>query len=97
MLSWKNKKDNKKRYKFLQAEKKRLILKFCLQRKLQSKTRIQLSIRHYKLKGKQTIIQNRCLQSSNSRSVYRQYKLSRMFLKNNAHKGFLPGLIKYNW
>jgi small subunit ribosomal protein S14 len=97
MLSWKNKKDNKKRYKFLQGEKKRLILKFCLQRRFKSSTRIQLSIRNYKLKGTKTIVQNRCLVSSNSRSVYRQYKLSRMFLKNYAHKGFLPGLIKYNW
>jgi small subunit ribosomal protein S14 len=97
MLFWKNKKDNKKRYKFLQAEKKRLILKFCLQRKLKASTRVQLSIRYYNLKGKQTVIQNRCLQSSNAHSVYRQYKLSRMFLKNYAHKGLLPGVIKYNW
>lgn len=42
-------------------------------------------------------IKNKCLISGRNRSVYKKFKLSRMFLKNLGVSGFINGLRKSSW
>ncbi len=40
---------------------------------------------------------SRCLQCGRPRSVYRKFGLCRICLRENAHKGLVPGLTKASW
>lgn len=42
-------------------------------------------------------IKNKCLISGRNRSVYKKFRLSRMFLKNLGVAGFINGLKKSSW
>jgi small subunit ribosomal protein S14 len=39
----------------------------------------------------------RCQACGRPRSVYRKFKLCRICLRDFAHKGLVPGLIKASW
>jgi small subunit ribosomal protein S14 len=39
----------------------------------------------------------RCQQCGRSRSVYRRFKLCRICLRNLAHQGLVPGVVKASW
>lgn len=53
----------------------------------------------YLLKKKQstTFIKNRCVFTGRSRAVLKQFRLSRMPLKNLILHGFISGVTKYSW
>jgi ribosomal protein S14 len=42
-------------------------------------------------------IKNKCLISGRNRSVYKKFKLNRMFIKNLGVSGFINGLKKSSW
>ena len=44
-----------------------------------------------------TRIRNRCQLSGRSRSYYRNFRLSRHFLRDFASQSLLPGVIKSSW
>ena len=58
-----------------------------LQENLQKLPRNSLSIR----------IKNRCWKTSRSRGYYRDFGLSRHVVREMAHEGILPGVIKASW
>ena len=58
-----------------------------LQKKLQQLPRNSLQIR----------IKNRCWKTGRSRGYYRDFGLSRHVVREMAHEGMLPGVIKASW
>ena len=42
-------------------------------------------------------VRNRCQITGRSRSVYRRFGISRITLREYAHKGLLPGVRKASW
>ena len=60
---------------------------FFIQKMLQKLPNNSLSIR----------LKNRCWKTSNGRSYYRDFGLSRHVLREMAHKCLIPGLIKASW
>ena len=42
-------------------------------------------------------VRNRCLLTRRSRGVYRQFRLSRMCIRELANSGVLPGVSKSSW
>jgi ribosomal protein S14 len=42
-------------------------------------------------------IKNKCLISGRNRSVYKKFRLNRMFIKNLGVSGFINGLRKSSW
>ena len=44
-----------------------------------------------------TKIKNRCLLTNRARSVYRKFKMSRIFFKEYALRGDLMGVKKASW
>lgn len=42
-------------------------------------------------------VRNRCQVTGRGRGVYRKYMVSRIVLREFAHKGLLPGLRKSSW
>ena len=47
--------------------------------------------------GTKTRIRNRCWKTGRSRAFYRNFGLSRHVLREMAHEGLLPGVIKSSW
>ncbi|GAB4215758.1 MAG: 30S ribosomal protein S14 [Synechococcales cyanobacterium] len=60
---------------------------FELQAKLQSLPRNSSPTRH----------RNRCSMTGRSRGYYRDFGLSRNCLREMAHQGLLPGVVKSSW
>jgi small subunit ribosomal protein S14 len=58
-----------------------------LQKKLQRLPRNSMPIR----------IKNRCWKTGRSRGYYRDFGLSRHVVREMAHEGMLPGVIKASW
>jgi ribosomal protein S14 len=93
-------KDRKNRIHFSKKEKKRLILKYILDHsnKLIMNQRKKISFQLFLFKNcSKTKLQNRCLLTGRKRSVYRDFRLSRIKLKEMSNKGMISGLKKYNW
>ena len=44
-----------------------------------------------------TQVRNRCVLTNRSRGVYKQFKLSRICIRNLAAAGLLPGVTKSSW
>jgi small subunit ribosomal protein S14 len=44
-----------------------------------------------------TRLHNRCTQTGRPRGYYRYFGLSRIRLREMAHEGFLPGVVKASW
>jgi len=42
-------------------------------------------------------VRNRCEQSGRARSFYREFKLSRIALRDLAANGQIPGMVKSSW
>ena len=98
-----NTKDFKKRYLSAQQE---LQLKFL--RYLIFNQKLDLSLQALRLKafilyvelGRKksfTQLNNRCRVSGRSKSVYKKYGVSRLFLKKYIHQGLVAGIIKAAW
>lgn len=47
--------------------------------------------------GCRTRVRNRCQVTGRSRGVYRKFMLSRIKLREFAHRGLMPGVTKASW
>lgn len=47
--------------------------------------------------GARVRVLNRCLISGRPKSVYRKFRVSRIVLRELAHKGMVPGMRKASW
>jgi ribosomal protein S14 len=90
-------KDKNRRSFYFFLEKKKIILNYIINNlKLSKDIREQAYIQLRNISSVSTItkIKNRCVLSNRSRSVYRKFKLSRIFLKKYALQGLLMGMQK---
>lgn len=94
------KKNINQRISFQNFEKKRLILKIIsknLYIKKNQRWLIQQKFLQFKNKTSVTQIKNRCILTGRSRSIYRNFKISRIQLRNLTANGLLPGVSKKIW
>lgn len=92
-------KEKRKRRNFQKNEQRKKILYFLLQQKgISPENRSRLSEQLFKYRQKKQVsfvsLNNFCMQTSNTHSVYKQFSLSRWALKDQFHRGFLTGLRK---
>ena len=90
-------KDKNRRNLFLKLEKKRIVLNYIINNlTLSPEIRYFAYLRLRNLSNISTItkIKNRCVFSNRARSIYRKFKLSRIFLKKYALEGDIMGIKK---
>nr|YP_009139339.1 ribosomal protein S14 [Lepidodinium chlorophorum]BAR72313.1 ribosomal protein S14 [Lepidodinium chlorophorum] len=77
------------RCKYIEAFNKRNILieRYKINRELQKLTRFRT----------QTCINNRCQMSGRSRGYYRNFGLSRHFVRELVNQNIIPGITKSSW
>ena len=95
-----NKQDKKKRLNFVKFEEKYNLIKNIKNgEKLKAGLRWTFSSKVNKKmwKNSKTQINNRCVLSGRSRSIYRFARISRLFLRENEYISSLPGLQKSYW
>lgn len=95
-----NLKDAKKRVHFARIEEKRLMLRALLKdRSLSLDIRFEVSLELNALPrhSARTKINNRCVRTGRAKSVYRQFKMSRICVRELMAMGALPGLKKASW
>lgn len=89
----------KRQKSVLKYEKRRQLLK--KQIKLASTLREKLILHRQlqKLPRNSSVVRlhNRCMITGRSRGYYRDFGLSRNTLREMAHQGLLPGVIKSSW
>nr|QGP70645.1 ribosomal protein S14 [Tetraselmis sp. CCMP 881] len=91
--------DSKKRNLFLKDELKVLILKTLSQDlSLPKAVRIKAQLQLVKKKqASKTRIRNRCFLSNRGKSIYKQFGISRILIRDLGHQGLIPGLSKDSW
>lgn len=95
---------------FLQRELKRseLIIQYAPKRRhfktqrdvstsLRTKLEFQFALQKLPRNSSPIRQRNRCKVTGRPRGYYRDFGLSRHVLREYAHKGFLPGLVKSSW
>jgi len=95
-----NLKDAKKRAHFARIEETRLMLRALLKdRSLPQSIRFHMSMELNALprQSARTKINNRCVRTGRAKGVYRQFKMSRICLRELMSMGALPGLKKASW
>ncbi len=93
-------KDKNRRNIFLLLEKKKIVLNHIINNlNLSWDTRnfAYLQLNNISKISTITKIKNRCVFSNRSRSIYRKFKLSRIFLKKYALQGLIMGVKKASW
>lgn len=93
-------KDKKKRDLFKRYEIKRKYLKYVVSNDRVTKhIRINAMLQLNKLprSSARVRIRNRCVITGRSKSIYRTFRMSRLSLRNFAHNGLLPGILKSSW
>jgi len=93
-------KDFNRRNIFLLLELERIILKYILTNfKLPLDIRLNayINFKNVSILSTITKIKNRCVLTNRSRSVYRKFKMSRIFFKKLALDGLLIGVKKASW
>ena len=94
------KKDIKLRKLFKKNELKRLYLKaLTVNQNLPNNLRFkaQMDLSNLAKNSSKNRINNRCMVTGRPKSVYKQFKLSRITLKELALNGDIPGLKKISW
>jgi small subunit ribosomal protein S14 len=63
------------------------------------RSKMELHIRLQKLPrdSSKTRLRNRCWKTGRGRSVFRDFGLCRIVVRDMANQGFLPGVIKSSW
>jgi len=92
--------DKKRRYLFNKFEKKRLeLLKIIHNKALPQNIRWQATQKLFSLPkdSSKTRVRNRCVLTGRGRAIYRQFRLSRIMLRDLGSKGYIPGLRKSSW
>jgi succinate dehydrogenase (ubiquinone) iron-sulfur subunit len=93
-------KDKNRRFSFLYIEKKKIVLQYIFNNlNLPVTIREKAYIQYIKLVQFNSItkIKNRCLLTNRARSIYRRFKMSRIFFKEYALRGDLMGVKKASW
>jgi small subunit ribosomal protein S14 len=62
-----------------------------------ARVEIHRQIQQLPRNSSQTRIRNRCWLTGRPRSYYRDFGLCRNMLREMAHKGLLPGVVKSSW
>ncbi len=63
----------------------------------QEKVAIHRQIQQLPRNSSRTRLHNRCWMTGRPRGYYRDFGLSRHVLREMAHKGLLPGVVKSSW
>lgn len=95
-----NLKDANKRIHFARVEETRVMLRALIKdRSLPQHIRFDMSMELNALPRHSTRskIHNRCVRTGRAKSVYRQFKMSRICLRELMAYGALPGLKKASW
>lgn len=57
----------------------------------------RVKLHSLKRNGAPTRVRNRCQFTGRSRGVLRKFMISRIVMREMAHKGLIPGIIKSSW
>jgi small subunit ribosomal protein S14 len=90
----------KKRQKLVEkyAQKRQdLLEQFAAAETQQEKIEIHRKIQQLPRNSAPTRIRNRCWLTGRPRGYYRDFGLSRHVLREMAHEGLLPGVVKSSW
>ncbi|XGV95031.1 MAG: 30S ribosomal protein S14 [Leptolyngbya sp. BL-A-14] len=80
------------------AEKRAdLLEQFASATSQQQKLAIHRQIQQLPRNSAPTRVRNRCWVTGRSRGFYRDFGLSRHVLREMAHQGLLPGVVKSSW
>ena len=93
-------KDLVRRRFFRTIEKKRSFFKFMQQNlslSFKSRKRYSEILHFYPVNSSISRIRNRCVLTGRGRSIYRDFRLSRMQLRHMASFGLLMGVKKSSW
>jgi small subunit ribosomal protein S14 len=63
----------------------------------QERFELQLQLQQLPLNSAPTRLRNRCWMTGRPRGFYRDFGLSRHVLREMAHQGLLPGVVKSSW
>nr|YP_009118094.1 ribosomal protein S14 [Malawimonas californiana]AJF22886.1 ribosomal protein S14 [Malawimonas californiana] len=93
-------KDNKKRVMFNKLEYKRRCLKSIIHSSLLSdniKIKAMYSLNKLSRSSSIVRVHNRCVLSGRPKSIYSDFKVSRIMLRELALNGLMPGIVKSSW
>jgi small subunit ribosomal protein S14 len=93
-------KDKTKRAFVQKEETKRLALKYRVRDKRSTGRKRWLAgaeLTRLNRKGSKVRVTNRCILTGRSKSVHRQFKISRIALRNLASMGLISGVRKSSW
>ena len=93
-------KDKKRRYLTAKFEFKRLLLKYIVCNEFIDfyyRQHAQYLLNKLPKNSSKVRIKNRCIISGRGKSVYRQFRVSRIVLKKFGLNGIIPGLRKASW
>jgi small subunit ribosomal protein S14 len=80
------------------ADKRESLLEaFRVAESQQEKVQIHRQIQQLPRNSSRTRLRNRCQVSGRPRGYYRDFGLSRNVLREWAHQGLLPGVVKSSW
>ena len=79
----------------LRAElrKKAINMKLTEEERMAARTKLQSLPRN----GARCRVRNRCQITGRGRGVYRKFLISRIVLREYAHRGLIPGITKASW
>ncbi len=85
-----------------EKKRQRLILKYREKRRnllnaIKTRLQLQKKLQKLPLNSAPNRLRNRCWKTGRPRAVYRDFGLSRHVLREMAHDGLLPGVIKSSW
>ncbi|MDX2098506.1 MAG: 30S ribosomal protein S14 [Leptolyngbyaceae cyanobacterium bins.59] len=91
-----------------EKRRKRLVEKYAAKREAlkeefanaenqQERLEIHRKIQQLPLNSAPNRVRNRCWMTGRPRGYYRDFGLSRNMLRDMAHKGLLPGVVKASW
>ena len=82
-----------------QAELRKELRKKTLDMTLSDEERLAAELKLQKLprNGCATRVRNRCQVTGRGRGVYRKFMVSRIVLREFAHRGLIPGMTKASW
>ncbi len=93
-------KDKRRRASFSNKEVQRLILLYLIQnQKLPAAQRLLLTLRLQEISRDSSLVRlkNRCILTNRSKGVYREFRLSRIRLREMLANGLIPGYKKAVW
>lgn len=79
------------------AKREELLEQFRTAENQQAKLDIHRKIQQLPRNSAPTRLHNRCWMTGRPRGYYRDFGLSRNMLRDMAHKGLLPGVVKSSW